>query len=129
MSKKILIVEDDADTVDMMKCALRSPEYDLEECESLAQAVPILHSFSPDVALLDLSTCDIPIAEFAPLCAPKTRIIIVSASARLSEVAVELKMRFFLGKPFDPQTLIRLINDAIVSGEHAAVEMPPARFL
>jgi DNA-binding response OmpR family regulator len=121
MSNRILIAEDNADTADLMRCVLAAANHETRSVGTLGEGLIELKTFKPNVILLDLSVCDLPLSEFAAHCTPNMRTILVSASPQIEEVAQVLHLRFFLRKPFDPDALLRMVNEALVSGEHAAV--------
>lgn len=125
MSKRILIVEDDHDTVDLIKCVLESRGYSTRSATTAGEAVPALEQFQPHVILLDLSACDIAIADVAARTAG-IRIVLLSASGQIQDIARTLHLRFFLSKPFDPDALFEMVKSAIDSGENAAVQMSAA---
>jgi two-component system, OmpR family, response regulator AdeR len=118
VGKRILIVEDDADTAELIEAIIAPRDF------HTTLVIDRDAALCPDVILLDLRTEGIPILELIEhtrrYC-PQARIILVSATAGLATIAQALGLRFFLQKPFDPQRLLALIDDALKSGEHAAV--------
>ena len=122
MSRRILIIEDNQDTTEMMSCVLAAAGHEISSTDSLVKALVELQTFRPNVILLDLSAGDLPLSEFASHCSPNMRTILVSASPQIEEVAQVMHLRFFLRKPFDPDALVKMVTEALISGEHAAVE-------
>lgn len=54
MSKKILIVEDNADLSGMYQIAFESKDYEVNICSNGMHAVAQVDSFNPDIILLDI---------------------------------------------------------------------------
>jgi two-component system, OmpR family, response regulator AdeR len=124
VGKRILIVEDDADTAEMIEAIIAPQDFHTSLVIDRDAAMEEVGRSCPDVILLDLRTEGVPILELIEQtrrCCPQTRIILISATAGLATIAQALGVRFFLQKPFDPQKLLALIDDALKSGEHAAV--------
>lgn len=124
MASRILVVEDDLDTGEMIGLLLKENHYDLQIVEDRDAALKWILKGWPDVIVLDLRTGGMPIEhlvlEVSRLCS-KARIVLMSAAPGLESIAKVLGLRFFLQKPFDPDKFLSLIDDARKSGEHASV--------
>lgn len=58
-NKKVLIVDDDPDTVELVKRILRLAEFDVASARNGAEAIMITEQIKPDIILLDLLMPDI----------------------------------------------------------------------
>jgi DNA-binding response OmpR family regulator len=112
--KKILIIEDDHDILDMMKFILEDEGYQvvpLLQAESLKEII----DHHPHLILLDER---LPTDPGHVLCAsikahPMAQnipVILISAVFNLEKVAGDCKADNFIKKPFDLQELISLVN-------------------
>jgi DNA-binding NtrC family response regulator len=124
MGCHVLIIEDDHDTADMISLLLIDHGYEVRTVPDRDAGLEWIAKGWPQVILLDMRTEGQPIqyliAETTRVL-PKARIILISATGNLAVVAQALGLRFFLEKPFDPEALLALIDDARKSGEHANV--------
>lgn len=55
---RVLIVEDNRDTVDLIRAILKSCKWEMQDCDTIEEAFSINESFEPNVILLDLSLRD-----------------------------------------------------------------------
>jgi DNA-binding NtrC family response regulator len=124
VGKRILVIEDDSDSAEMIKSVISGKPFELFLVNDRDAALNDMLRHSPDVILLDLGTEGIPIQSLIDAMnehCPHARMILVSTAAGVATIAQALGIRFFLQRPFDPQRLLALIDDALKSGEHAAV--------
>ena len=116
----VLIIEDDPLQIDLLQEGLTRQGFHVLSAQTGNAGMRMARSELPDVILLDLS---LPDADGQQLCRrladdPETShipIIVISGSTQQDIVrSVRLSgSRFFLHKPFDPNTLLLLINKAI----------------
>lgn len=114
MSKKIIIIEDDPDILDIMTYILSEEGYDVvaaANCKPLDEA----HIHQPMVVLLDNRLSDGLGRDFCrqfksnPLTS-HFPVVIVSANSGLEEIARESNADGFLKKPFDIAELLGLVK-------------------
>ena len=125
---RVLVVEDDADSRELICALLERAGAKVLCVESVAKAMDGVHSFDPDVVLTDFSMPDADgldlIREFRK--APSTRAVLVPilvlsghSGVRWRELALEAGAADLLIKPFEPAVLIARIAAAVASGRSA----------
>src|SRR5882757_1791183 len=55
---KVLIIEDDPTTVELIRTILKECKWEMQDCNGLEEGFRLRHSFDPDVVLLDLNLAD-----------------------------------------------------------------------
>ena len=123
---RVLVVEDDADSRELLGALLEMAGATVLCAESVAEAMDGVHrSFDPDVVLTDYS---MPIADGLDLIrefrkAPSTRAVAVPILVLSGHSEEHWRVRALaagaaalLIKPFDPTFLIARIADAVASG-------------
>lgn len=116
----VLIIEDDQLQVDLLEDGLTRNGYHVVSCTSASSGLRLAKSEFPDVIVLDLG---LPDGDGMELCArladqpetAQTPIIIISGTTEEDIVRRSRASggKFFLHKPYDPNTLLLLINQAI----------------
>jgi DNA-binding response OmpR family regulator len=114
MPKKILVIEDDNDILDMMQYILEDEGYHVLP-SSKAEPIATIIKNQPDLILLDDR---LPEDSGHNLCArikshPETTaipVILVSATNDLKRVAKECNADNYLTKPFDLHELVMLVK-------------------
>lgn len=113
---KILLVEDDADISDLLKEYLCDPKQGTvcEHARTIDDARSKIDSNQYDVILLDLMIEGSESSELIDRARArygKDRVVIVLISARMGskEVAKQKECEFFMGKPFDLETIDEII--------------------
>jgi two-component system KDP operon response regulator KdpE len=132
MSKKILIIEDDADVRLGLNARLRASGYQTALAADAMTAVHAARREQPDLILLDIG---LPggdgylVLERLHAIPQLSCIPVVVVSARPAHThaakALEAGASAFLQKPVDNDVLLRTIHDAL-GGEPAAAEIPSA---
>ncbi|MDO3628589.1 response regulator transcription factor [Mucilaginibacter sp. BT774] len=112
--KKILIVEDDVDTLDLMETILHGQGYAVIKVkrEITIREIGGIH---PDLVILDFM---LPFGPGTDICAAiksnemtkDIPVIMYSASSGIGELAGENGADAYLDKPFDVQELIEMVN-------------------
>ncbi|GGA94134.1 response regulator [Puia dinghuensis] len=118
MKKRVLILDDDVDILQICTIVLRKKGYDVQTLNSSNQVVSQAALYHPDVILmdnwipgpggieatrllkLDPETLDIPVIFF-------------SANSNITELAREAQADYFLQKPFDIATLEAIVQMAV----------------
>ena len=122
MAKKILVVDDEPDTVQTFRDILESEGYEVREASSGDQALAAINGYRPDLVLLDImmpgktgvevawalnqraDACEIPIVMITALSS------IPVGDRSLSEIT---GIKRFVFKPCSPATLLKVVSDAI----------------
>ncbi len=120
MKKKILIVDDEPDVLQLATMVLEIAGYEIFTSADSSDYEEMIEKYRPDLILLD----DIlPTLRGIELCKiltsdPKTRdipIIVFSASGAVQSknAALEAGAKAFLSKPFDIPKLISIVNEVM----------------
>lgn len=127
MNKKVLILDDDLDILQICTIVLKKKGFDVLTLSNSNQALEQVKSWQPDVILmdnwipgpggieatrtlkLDTETHDIPVIFF-------------SANSNVTQLAQEARADYFLQKPFDISELEAIVQLAIRSGDLARSE-------
>jgi CheY-like chemotaxis protein len=111
---RILVVDDDAIFVDMVRAVLVEAGFVVESAPDGRQALDVAAVFVPDVILLDLAMPRSSGEEFARLYElepePKARIVVVSGRPEAPERAMAIGARAVIPKPFEVVPFIELLQ-------------------
>ncbi|HYF49098.1 MAG TPA: response regulator [Planctomycetota bacterium] len=124
MNRRVILIEDDSDTAEMMQMLLKSRDFATTHLHDRAHALDHIVCVRPAVVVLDVNTEGPPISVLVDSVRqrfPQIRLVLVSGTPNLTVVADALGVRFFLEKPFDPEKFLTLVEDAFKSGEHCSV--------
>ncbi|MBI3273081.1 MAG: response regulator [Planctomycetes bacterium] len=122
MSKTILAIDDDPDTIRMLDQLLRQEGYDVRTAPSAQEGLRLLDERPPDLILLDLMMPGMDGFDFCHQLATSGRakgipIIVLTAldTFTYSEdfLAGLFGVCLFMYKPFKPSTLLANIHDAL----------------
>lgn len=114
MHKKIIVIEDDDDILDLMQYVLEDEGY-LVWASDRSEHVDVIAEHQPDLVLLDDRLRD----DYGHvICSrikshPRTKhipVILVSATRNLDKVAEDCNADDFLPKPFDLYDLLKLVK-------------------
>lgn len=114
-ARKVLIVEDDADTRNALQISVMAAGMFVYVAEDSDEAHAVARDTQPDVVLLDLGLPGIGGLRTIPMirdAAPSTRVVVVSAfeeSAHAAE-ALEHGAQLYLEKPIDREQLLAAID-------------------
>jgi DNA-binding response OmpR family regulator len=124
MQHKIMVVEDEADVVDMLVLNLRGAGFQVITVEDGATVVAKARNESPSLIILDLMLPRMPGLEICKVLKsdPATRhipIIILTAKAEEVDkiVGLELGADDYVTKPFSPRELILRVNRSLRRGK------------
>ena len=133
MKKHVLVVEDDAHIRLGLCDALRAESYEVTECSSGSQALPLVKQRHPDLLVLDIM---LPGKSGYDLCrelrAAKNRVPILMLSAKGQEidkvVGLELGADDYVTKPFSLRELLARVHALLRRAEPgvATAEVPDA---
>lgn len=119
MAKKILLVEDELDLVDVTKKRLENSGYEVLTVPSGEEALDLLQNNPPDLILLDLLLRGMRGEEVCKQLKgnPKLKhipVILFTASASdIAKVAKEIGADDYIMKPFEPEELLGKIKKFI----------------
>ncbi|HZZ27363.1 MAG TPA: response regulator [Pirellulales bacterium] len=112
---KLLLVDDDRDIVRGLSVRLRATGYEVTTAHDGASGYEAALKTRPDAMILDMRMPGMNgLAVLSQLRQrPETRdipVIVLSASLRDQQLALEMGARYFLDKPCDPQTLLTALH-------------------
>lgn len=124
MSTKILIMDDEVDTLTMLAMTLKFSGYEVATAETGAQAITLVTEFQPDVIILDVMMPDISgidvLKRLKQTLAVVPPTIFLSASVRPSDQAEGLAAGAYtyLVKPVLRQKLVETLKLALATKPH-----------
>lgn len=127
-SRRILVVEDDADLRRFLVDALADEGHDVHEAASGARALMQLSRCKPDLVLLDISMPEMDGREFRaaqrrlPPPASRVPVVIATGVHDYARLADELDAAAILRKPFDLDTLLRLVDEVPIVSDGPTIE-------
>ncbi len=116
MAKRILVVDDEDAVVKYMTALLEDHGYEVISATDGADALEVLDETVPDLITLDLQMDKVWGPQFYRKMSKnpalkEVPVIVISGLAR-PELAIK-KAAAVIGKPFDPDELIRILNEQI----------------
>ncbi len=123
--KRVLVIEDNADTSLMLVCALRGFGYLASSVARREFAIQAVIVEAPHTVFVDLFMAGDSIDTF---CAqmrsirPNVKVVLMSAanSAAVAEVSFRNDISFLL-KPFEPKAMCAFVDNVLESGDYVAV--------
>jgi DNA-binding NtrC family response regulator len=116
-TKKVLIVEDEADMCLLLNILLNGKEMELDHVKSLAAAQAYLDETQPDVVLLDNKLSDgfgVDFISYIKKTYPSVKVIMITGyDPSVSDVALENGADTFLEKPFTKDKLYQSIKSLL----------------
>lgn len=120
MNKRILIIDDDEDILDILNLIFRDEGYDVV-VSNTSEAANQIHIIHPDIILLDVRIEGSP-KSGDEICAeikaqyPDNRypVVLVSAESNLHILANECGADFYIKKPFDIYELVTQVRKCLV---------------
>lgn len=114
MSKKLLVIEDDEDSRQLMEQILSMSGHEVMSAASLEEAKEAIQQTVPDIILTDLQVPGVRndgeiIQVLREMVGESSQIILLSGSVKLREIARTFKVRF-LPKPFDLDQLLKVVE-------------------
>jgi len=122
MSKKVLIVDDEANIVAALEFLLRRGGYEVMAAQNGEEALRRVESFAPDLVLLDVMMPRISGYEVCRRMRERAdwkhiKIIMVSAKGREAEVSkgVSLGADLYVTKPFSSTELVAKVGELLAA--------------
>jgi DNA-binding response OmpR family regulator len=109
-SKKILVVDDEAKIVEVVKSYLENSGYSVVEAFDGGQALKVFDSSNPSLVILDLMLPDISGEEVCRILRKKSRVPIIMLTAKIEEEDILKGLNIgaddYVTKPFSPRQLV-----------------------
>ena len=125
MSRKILVVDDDRKTVDLVRLYLEKDGYQVLPAYDGQQALELARHKSPDLLVLDLMLPKIDGLDLCRILRAETRVPIILLTARTTEddklLGLDLGADDYITKPFSPRELLARVRAVL---RRAAPEAP-----
>ena len=124
MNKRVLILDDDLDILQICTIVLRKKGFDVLTLNSTSQVLSQVKAFQPDVILMDNWIPGPGGVEATRLLklAPETHdipVIFFSANSNVTQLAREAQADYFLQKPFDITELEATVQMALAAPDAA----------
>ena len=121
MNKKVLILDDDLDILQICTIVLKKKGFDVQTLTNSNQVVNQVHQYQPDVILMDNWIPGPGGIEATRLLKgnPETHdipVIFFSANSNVTQLAREAHADYFLQKPFDITELEGIVQMAVDQG-------------
>ena len=121
MNKRVLILDDDLDILQICTIVLKKKGFDVQTLNNSNQVVSQVKDYQPDVILMDNWIPGPGGIEATRLLkmAPETQdipVIFFSANSNVTQLAREARADYFLQKPFDITELEAIVQMAIHRG-------------
>ena len=121
MNKRVLILDDDIDILQICTIVLKKKGFDVQTLNNSSQVVGQVRSYQPDVILMDNWIPGPGGIEATRLLKldPETQdipVIFFSANSNVTQLAQEARADYFLQKPFDITELEGIVQMAISQG-------------
>jgi len=110
--KKVLIVDDEPDVVEVLKLALEGEGFEVERAFSGKEGIEKFKTFKPDLVVLDILMENINGVNVRRQLPDDAKVIVISACDRKTKEAIEkeIKCEKWLEKPFKIQELIEEVK-------------------
>jgi len=127
MGKKILIVDDEADIIMLVKVRLESQGYEVVTAGNGKEGLEAVKDAKFDLIISDVLMPEMDGFEFCKALkadpgTAKTPIIVLTARGKMEDTFVSMGVTDFVAKPFVPQEFIAKVKEAIEKGEVIAKE-------
>src|SRR5215469_13168243 len=118
MNKRVLILDDDIDILQICTIVLKKKGFEVQTLNNSNQVVSQVHAFQPDVILMDNWIPGPGGIEATRLLKldPETQdipVIFFSANSNVTQLAREARADYFLQKPFDIADLEAIVQLAV----------------
>jgi two-component system, NtrC family, nitrogen regulation response regulator GlnG len=116
MSSRILVIEDNAGIIQIIRRALEMAGHQVKTSLSGLDALQLFESFIPELIITDVIMPELDTIDTIVECRrrrPETKIIAISGNGHLLTVAAKHGADFVLAKPFGPGQLNALVTTAL----------------
>lgn len=129
MNEKILVVDDEANLLQVVKDYLVHEAYEVYTAERGNKAIELFHTIQPDFVILDLMLPDLSGEEICKLIRKKSDVPILMLTAKSSEddkvAGLHIGADDYLTKPFSPRELVGRVKAILrrTKGNPAALDV------
>jgi CheY-like chemotaxis protein len=112
-SGNLLVIEDDADTADIIRTFMSEEGYHVRCVPSRDAALEVLDAYLYNVIVMDYTMPGMGAVEFireARRRCPNSMFVLITAEVVAAERALTLGLSRWLGKPFTPERLLQAIR-------------------
>jgi DNA-binding response OmpR family regulator len=126
MSKKILLVDDEAEILEICRDYLKASAFDVTTAKDGAQGLAAARREKPDLIVLDWMMPEMDGLDFCRILRRESNVPIIMLTARVEEtdklIGLELGADDYITKPFSPRELVARVKTVLrrVSGDSAA---------
>jgi DNA-binding response OmpR family regulator len=115
MKKRVLVVDDERDIVNILSIKLRISDFDVVTASNGKEALGMIDAACPDIMLLDIIMPDMDGFEVLKRLRKDSQLPVIAFSARPENAhkALNLGADAFLAKPFDIDDMIRRIRNLL----------------
>lgn len=118
MKKRILVVEDDMDILEIIEIVLNEDNYEISTSTTGKDVVELIHKNDPDLILMDIRLGEL---DGRQICRElkkgihcvNTPIVLMSAHAVSTDIKKEACAADFIAKPFDIDDLLLRVKNLI----------------
>src|SRR5215475_9489197 len=133
MTRKILVVDDDHKTVDLLRLYLEKDGYQVLVAHDGRQALELTRQRRPDLVLLDLMLPSVEGLDVCRILRAEARTPIIMLTARTTEddklLGLDLGADDYITKPFSPREVTARVRAVLRrAGEGREQERPAAHF-
>lgn len=114
-TRRVLIVDDDDDFRTSVAMVLEEEGWNVREARHGAEALDVLREWHPSVMMLDWRMPVMDGGETLKHLRQRARrppVVLVTASAQVEELATKHRVRFHIGKPFEVDRLLDVLDQA-----------------
>ncbi len=110
--KKILVVDDETDIVEVIKLSLETEDFEVETAYSGRDGIEKFEKFKPDVVVLDILMEDVDGVTVGKKIGESAKIIVISACDEKTKERIEKEIKFerWMEKPFNVNELVEEVK-------------------
>jgi DNA-binding NtrC family response regulator len=115
-AKKILVVDDDDDTRDILRLILERASFEVNEAANNNQALEKIQSWEPDLVTTDVGRPDGSGIDFLRLIkdrSPFLPVVVLTGQSQCRQTCITEGAAAFMEKPFEPKTLVEVVSNAL----------------
>lgn len=131
-NKKILIIDDEVDLTQMIGFQFKAKGFDVQTAGDGLEALGIVHTFKPDLIILDMNMPRMGGIEFySKICGTNGRplypVLVLTARANVQNMFKDLDIDGFMIKPFDIEELVNEAETIIKKKNQAIAQKRPGQ--